>query len=162
MINSKQLTQKERTIGDAAVDGLFRGIIAGALMAAYLVAVGLAAGEGPGTVLARFAPGEGASPLVGALLHLAVSGVYGMLFGLGWHLITRRWPFGRLRAGSFGGLPAWVGGLVYVVALLILTEVVILPGTDSPLREVPFVHFALAHIIYGMTLGFLISRGREG
>jgi hypothetical protein len=34
-----------------------------------------------------------------------------------------------------------------------------LPRTDSPLRAIPLVHFAVAHVIYGLTLGFLTARG---
>lgn len=174
MTESTRLAHKSKTIGDAAVDGLFSGVLAGVLMAAYLVVVGLVVGEGPGTVLGRFAGGEVTTPLVGALSHLAVSAVYGALFGAGWHLIARRWPFtstlrqvqnttglsasDRLRAGS---LLTWMGGLAYGVVLLVLAEVVILPRTASPLQEIPLVHWAVAHGIYGLTLGVLIHRGRE-
>jgi len=156
MTESKVLTSKHASAGDAAVDGLLSGIAAGIVMAVYLVAVGLVMGEGPGIVLSRFDPGEASSPLTGALMHLAVAGVYGMLFALGRRLIVRRQPFGRM----LGGL----AGLAYGLALLLIAERVVLPGTNSPLREIPFLHFALAHVFYGLTLGFLIHRivARDG
>jgi len=149
MTGNEVLTSKPTTAGDAAVDGLLSGVAAGIVMAVYLVAVGLVMGEGPGIVLSRFDPGEGASPLTGALMHLAVAGMYGMLFGLGHRLVARRWRH---------ILPGWLTGLAYGLALLLIAEAVILPGTDSPLREIAFVHFALAHMIYGLVLGSLHGR----
>ena len=149
MTGSRHVT-KNSTTGDAAVDGLFGGVMAGMAMAVYLVLVGLAAGEGLGTMLSRFALDEGTAPLVGALNHLAVAGIYGVLFGVVWRLTARIRP---------GWLPAGLGGLAYGLILLLLARVIILPGAASPLLEVSAIHFTLAHLIYGLTLGFLISRG---
>ncbi len=147
MNDSRPLTRKEITIGDAAVEGLLDGVVAGVVMVVYLVAIGLVTGEELATVLSRFDPGEEASPLTGTLTHLAVAGVYGVLFGLGHHWI-----------GWGGRLPGWSIGLMYGFLLLLIAEAIILPGTDSPLREIAFLHFALAHVIYGLALGFAISR----
>ena len=98
MTDSKRLITKNITIGDAAVNGLCSGVIAGVVMAAYLVMVGRVAGEGSGLVLGGFDPNEAAAPLGGGLMHLAVASVYGALFGLiGW-LTARIRPFGRLPA----------------------------------------------------------------
>lgn len=152
MTDSKRLTLKKTTNGDAAVDGLFSGVVAGLLMAAYLALIGLARGEGPGLVLGRFDPGEGASPLTGILAHLAVAGVYGILFAMMRRLISRwRRP------------PAWLAGLLYGIALLVLAKTVSLrvAGVNWPLLEIPGLHFALAHGVYGLTLGFLLGRQRE-
>ena len=146
MTESRHLTQTEVKTSDAAADGLLKGIVAGLVMAAYLVLVGLVVGEGPGTVLARFAPAEGSSAVTGTLVHLAVSAVYGALFGVGWHVARRR----RLDP------PPWLAGLAYGVILLAVAEAALLAGADSPLREIPLVHFAAAHIIYGVSLGLLM------
>ena len=150
MTENHQFVGQHSTTGDAVVDGLFGGMGAGVLMAAYLVLVGLLMGEGPGTMLGRFAAGEATSPLAGTLSHLAAAGMYGILFALGWRPISR-----RVEA------PAWLGGLVYAAALLIAAEVLVLPISDSPLREIPLVHFAVAHGIYGVALGWLLGRRRE-
>ena len=96
MTESRHLTQTEVKTGDAAADGLLKGIVAGVVMAAYLVLAGLVVGEGPGTVLARFTPGEETSVVTGTLVHLAVSAVYGALFGAIWHMVRRRQPFDKL------------------------------------------------------------------
>ena len=150
MTESNRLAHKDLTLGDAAVDGLLSGIAAGIVMAVYLIVVGLVTGEAPGMVLSRFDPGEKPSPLTGALMHLAVAGVYGMLFALGRRLIVRRWPFNTSLS--------WLAGLAYGLVLLILATTVILPGTGSPLREIPFPHFAVTHVLYGLTLGALMGR----
>ena len=86
-----------RTAGDAAVDGLLAGAAAGVAMATYLVVIGLVAGEEPTVVLARFDPsGAGAAaPLIGGVMHLAVSAVYGLLFGLIYRLTGRGRLAGR-------------------------------------------------------------------
>ena len=136
--------------GDAAVDGLLGGLVAGIGMAGYLVGAGLVAGEGPGQVLGRFAPDAESAALTGGLMHLAVAGVYGMLFALGWWLLVR-----------WRGVPAWLVGLAYGVALLLVAEALILPSTGSPLAQIPPVHFALAHGIYGLILGFLVGRNAD-
>jgi hypothetical protein len=137
------------TVADAAVEGLLSGIAAGVLMAISLVGFGLIAGDEPASILGRFDPGEQASSLTGGLAHLAVSGVYGILFGLGWHLVQRR-------------LPAWVGGLVYGVALFGLAETLLLPGMGSSLGQIPLAQLALAHAAYGLSLGLLTGRHGAG
>lgn len=79
------------TAGDAAVNGLFSGMLAGAVMAAYLVVALSISGESPADVLSRFGSADGAtSPLVGAVSHLAMSAIYGIAFALIWRWIARR------------------------------------------------------------------------
>ena len=153
MSESKSLIRKETTMGDAAVDGLLAGVVAGLAMAAYLVAIGLVTGEGPATVLARFAPGAGASPMTGVLVHLSESAVYGAVFAVGWRLVARR---------PRSSLLTVLAGLAYGLVLLLVARAIILPGTASALREIPFVHFAVAHGTYGLVLGFLTGRQPKG
>jgi hypothetical protein len=149
MIESKRLAYSERKLSDAALDGLFGGLAAGVAMAIYLVLWGLTVGLDPGTVLGMFDPGERHIALTGALTHLAVASVYGILFGLLW------WA---LRRGLRRGVPAWLAGAVYGLALLLIAKAVVLRAAGSPLAEIPMLHFALAHVIYGATLGFLSER----
>ena len=139
---------KEMTVGDAAVDGLLAGAGAGLLMAAYLIIVGLALGEEIGTVLGRFDPAQGGAPVVGALAHLATAVVYGVIFGLSWRFMPRGW---RSR------VPGWLSGLIYGLALFVFA-LVLVPAVASPLREIPALHFAVAHVLHGLTLGFLFQR----
>lgn len=152
MTESKRPFNQTTSVSDAAAEGLLSGIAAGALMAASLIGLGMVSGDAPAAILGRFDPGGGASPLAGGLTHLAVSGVYGILFGLGWNLVRRRRP----------ALPAWVGGLVYGMALLGLAKMLLLPGTSSPLEEIPTTQFAIVHAVYGLSLGLLTGRHATG
>lgn len=146
MSQMKNLVAKSSTIGDSAVDGLFAGLGAGIVMAICFIAAGLIGGESPVLVLSRFDPSAVASPLNGALVHLAVASVYGMLFGVA-HRFVRP-----------GRLPMWFLGLLYGMILLALAEAVVLPSGTSLLRAVPFWSFGLAHLIYGVTLGVLVGQ----
>jgi hypothetical protein len=145
---SRQAAASRIDIGDAAVDGLLNGLVGGLAMALTLVIGGLLTGDAPGAVMARFDPYTG-SAVQGTLLHLAVSSVYGLIFTIGWRMLSR-W----LRAERFG----WLAGLVYGVALLALARLALLPGADSTLRQVPLVHFAAAHMVYGLTVGLLAKQ----
>jgi hypothetical protein len=152
MKDVRLLARNQATFGDVAVDGLIAGVGAGILMAAYLVASGVVLGEGPGAVLSRFDPAAQPLPQVGILMHLAVSAMYGILFGLSERVILRD----RLTAIRSTGL-----GLLYGLALFVLAEVVLLPGTGSHLAAISPVHFGVAHAIYGISLGFLSRNQRS-
>jgi hypothetical protein len=138
--------RQEADVGDAAVDGLLSGVGAGIAMAVYLVAVNLF-GEGL-AVLTRFDP-NGASPAIGGLLHLAMSGVYGATFG-----IVSKW----IRRFN---LPAWLSGLIFGLVLFALAEAFILPTGRSALAGIPIVHFGIAHVIYGLVIGIIINRNSK-
>jgi hypothetical protein len=149
MIESKRLALSARKMSDAALDGLFGGLAGGVAMAIYLVLWGVTAGQGPGAVLGMFDPNERGVALTGALTHLAVSAVYGILFGLIWWSLRR-----VLRLG----VPSWLVGALYGLALLLVAKLVVLPAGGSALAEIPALHFALAHVIYGALLGWLGER----
>jgi len=146
------VSERQYTAGDATVTGLLAGIAAGIAMAAYLVLIGLLVGVGPTRMLARFdPPGAGAaSPLAGTLIHLAMSAVYGLLFGVIYWLVGRR----RL-AGRAGGI---VLGLAYGLILLLVAQALIATSAGAPLRQIGPIHFAVAHLIYGAVLGWLVGR----
>lgn len=151
MVGTERLAaEHRRKTGDAAVEGLLAGVAAGAAMAAWLVIAGLLAGEGPASVLARFDPGAAASPVTGALIHLAVSAVYGLLFGVIYRLAGR----GRLAGRTAGALI----GLAYGLALLLMARELISAPAGAALREIPALHFAVAHLIYGAVLGWLAAK----
>jgi len=140
MTDIRTFNSENMTAGDAAVSGLLNGIVGGAAMAAYLlIALGIG-GESPA--------GGAASPLAGAVSHLAMSAIYGVVFALIWRLIARRTP-GR-------GL-AMLGGLIYAGILFAAAEFVLLPAANSPMLDIP-VHFGIAHVIYGLVLGLLTRR----
>lgn len=74
--------RRVKPTGDYAVDGLFAGFWAGAAMAIFLALVGLVDGRPPLETIAYFDPTAAGSWLTGAFSHLAVSAIYGLVFGL--------------------------------------------------------------------------------
>lgn len=147
--SSKQhLTSTTQSIGDAAVDGLFFGLVAGILMGLILTILGFLTGESPAAMLTRFDASGQTSPWTGALLHLAVSGIYGIVFALLWK-IARVW---------LSRIPLLIAGLAYGLGLFVVAELLLLPGTQSPLLDIPVWLFGLAHVVYGLTLGWLMQR----
>ncbi len=143
MSDSRLFVARQTSLGEAAVDGLLAGLSAGVVMAAYLVLAGLLMGEAPGVMLGRFDPAAGGAALTGALAHLATAGIYGAFFGVTWWLLRSLWP----------RLPGVAAGLLYGLLLYGLAQGILLPWSKSALGAIPPLHFAVAHIIYGLALG---------
>jgi hypothetical protein len=140
---------EKTTAGDAAVNGLLNGMLAGAVMAAYLVVALSISGESLADVLNRFGAADGpSSPLIGAVSHLAMSAIYGIAFALIWRRVARRSQRRRL---------ALAGGLIYAGCLFAIAELILLPAAGSPLLDIP-LHFGIGHAIYGVTLGLFTRR----
>jgi hypothetical protein len=149
MNDVKQLPRTSSTRGDAAVDGLIAGVCAGFVMGMYLILVGLISGESPAIIVARFGPSAGSELLHGILLHLAVAGFFGIVFGL------VRWITIRHRSSR---RIDWAIGLMYGLILFLLAQTVTLPQANSPLQATPLAHFMVAHLAFGLTLGTVINR----
>jgi hypothetical protein len=144
------ITDNKSRISSLAVDGLLFGLMGGFAMIIFLAVEVLVSGETPLTVLARFGMGELSTPIRGLLSHLAVSAIYGALFGaLVWPLLT------RFASPSISG---WLGGLMYAGFLYLLSQFAILPMSNSPLSQLPSWQWALAHGIFGLVLGGLFAR----
>lgn len=153
IVNTERIaSERWHTAGDAAVNGLLAGAGGGIAMAAALVIAGMLTGVGPASTLAHFDPAgaDAASPLTGALIHLAVSAVYGLLFG-----VLCRWV-GRGRWA--GRATAMILGLAYGLLLWLMAQGLIATSAGAALREMPALHFAVAHLVYGIVTGWLIAR----
>jgi hypothetical protein len=124
--------------------------MAGLVMAGSLLLSGSVRGEAFTAILSNFSLDPSASPLLGTLLHLSVSGIYGMLFGLGWRYLYRHVDLSP---------SIWWAvflGTTYGILLQLLAWFILLPSSGSPMMEHPFLHLSLAHILYGLTLGLLM------
>lgn len=150
MTDSKYILSKDSSTGDAAVDGLLSGIVAGLLMIAFLVIAGLLVGEKLSATLIRFDPSQNDSALLGLIGHLAVSAIYGAIFGVILKAGLGRWP-SLHRMG-------WIAGLIYGAILLILAQAVLFQTAYIPLAKITLPHLIIAHLIYGSALGFLVTR----
>jgi hypothetical protein len=144
---------KEIKLSEAAVDGLFAGLPAGLAMAVFLAATALARSETLSTLFSRFNPTQADSPMTGLLLHLAVSSVYGILFGLVWYMASSS---RRLAPLPWQTVPL---GALYGAGLFFIAWYVLLPASASPLRQLPFWQFGAAHLVYGTIVGWLTRRG---
>jgi hypothetical protein len=152
MTGRNQIVNREISASDAAIDGLLSGVLAGLGMAVYLVLAMGVGGVAPLATLALFAPDPGSGPLMGLLAHLAVSGIYGVLFGVGYATLLRRQDYNP---------PAWlhaaIGGL-YGLLLLLAAWILILPPTGSQLQQIPLLQLAIGHLLYGVLLGWRVYR----
>jgi len=144
--------RKEIKFSEAAVEGLFAGLLAGLAMAAWLAVIALIRSETLSHLFSRFYPAQAATPLTGLLLHLAVSSVYGIVFGLVWYLGS---SLQRLAPSAW---QAAVLGAGYGVLLFLLAWYILLPASASPLRQLPIWQVGVAHLVYGLILGWLIRR----
>ena len=140
MMSENKINIRNLASGDRAVSGLLSGFTGGLVMAVIIVLVGLVAGDSWLETINRFNPFGQGSPVQGVLLHLGVSAVYGIVFGLLLPILPRR-------------LPAWLAGLAYGLLLFGLAQLVILPGTGSGLAGLPLWGLAAAHGVYGLVLG---------
>jgi hypothetical protein len=143
----------EMKAGDAAVDGLIGGILAGLGMGAWLLLVGLFSGFSPGELLMRFNPSATSTALVGGLFHLATSAIYGLVYGMLVWMFLRRWLVNQ---------PALLNisiGAVYGLVLWLLAQSVVIPASASALGEFPAWQFGLAHLLYGALVGWWVWRG---
>jgi len=144
------ITSSKSDIRTLAVDGLIFGLLSGLGMYLVMAILALLSGNSAATLMERFSVSGSASPIQGLLSHLAVSAIYGMLFGA---LI---WPV--VRRFSSAKLTGWLSGVGYALLLLFLAQVAILPGTNSPLAQLPFWEWALGHLAYGLILGVFFAR----
>ena len=126
--------------GDSAVDGLLAGLVSGLLMMVYLILAGLALGDTMVDVMGFFSPSGNGDPVSGVIAHLAVSSIYGAVFGLLLRVVGAR-------------LHPSVSGLLYGLLLFAVANYAIIPETGSSLSAFTPFNLAMAHVLYGLVLG---------
>ncbi len=128
---------------DVLVNGLFTGLLAGLIMLIFLILASGSISIPPAEVMGMFDPAGSANMVAGAAAHLAVSGVYGLIFGLLWKL-ANRW---RVK------IPGWLAGILYGGLIFTAAELLIIPGSNSTLRQISPALFGIGNLIFGITLG---------
>lgn len=141
MQNSHLYSRTQTNLGEMAIEGLIAGLVAGIVMLLFLLAGGLVSAETVSLVLGGFSTQTPPNPVQGVLLHLAVSTTYGLVFGIIYMPLRRRFA-------------SWLLGLLYAVAIYLLAHFIVLPASGSRLLEMAPIQFALGHLIYGMVLGY--------
>lgn len=144
------LQQRDKSAGDVAVDGLLAGLLAGLVMGAFLVVADWIAGISPAETLGRFDPGAETSAFVGTLFHLALSGLYGVVYALVFRVLVRRWP----AIGRYG----WLLGAGYGFLLWLGAEAAFVGGLNTAVGAIPTTLFILAHVLFGAVLGLVLAR----
>ena len=151
---TKSTAAQKTSGGEVAVVGLFSGLWAGLAMSAYLLVVSLLGSKSFVEAFARASLTESAKPWIAVLTHLAVSAVYGLVFGLVYAFLTQRW-----RWETTWWLALALGAL-YGLFLWFLAVNILAPGTAYPLRDIPAAVITGAHLVYGLRLGGLLFRRR--
>jgi hypothetical protein len=119
-------------------------------MALFVVMAGWLAGTPPLTTLAYFDPAQTGSWLTGLLAHLAVSAIYGVVFGLLLGVV------GRIRPSLVHW--GWLLGLGYGLMLWVLAMALVVTAVGAPLAQIPAWQFGLAHLVYGLALGLWLQK----
>lgn len=150
MSNNVRPVPRRVRAGDTAVDGLLGGILGGAGMAAYLVVAAWLDGKATAVPLGRFDPAQGGDWLRGLLAHLAVAGIYGVLFALLFAALLRLRPSLR-RLG-------WLAGLLYGLCLFAFARGILLPALPSDMLQFAAAQLLIGHLVYGLLLGLEVGR----
>jgi hypothetical protein len=148
MKKTSSFTHQSLQAGDAAVNGLFGGLVAGLVMSIVLVTAGLANGMTAAGTLELFAPVASAAPLAGLLTHLAVSAIYGLVFGILWHAVL------RLRQWTPNRWQTVLAGAGYGLLLWLAAQAILLPSTGAGMAALPEAQLLLAHLVYGVVLSW--------
>ncbi len=142
--------------------GLLAGLIGGIGMAMLMMIVTALAGMGFLVPLYAIAATfnrswamthgfNGGPLLVGLMLHMVNSAIFGLIFTL-----LLRWVFPRALA-----LPlAAVAGMVWGLILLFVNQLIVLPIADPPMVTATsgiFGWWLVAHLMYGVVLGAIVG-----
>lgn len=156
MAGNRYLSQKHtRTIGDGAVDGLFSGLAAGIWIGSFYLVLGLAQGKTFKDVLNVLVIGRTITPAAAVLVHLSISGIFGVLFGVVVHL------YQQVRGAPRSVMGYAAAGLGYGLLLALVARFVLLPGSGSFMESLGWLPLIGLHELYGWSLGMLIGLGRS-
>ena len=134
--------------GEAAAEGLLRGMVAGVAMLASLLLAGLVMGGTQWEAVLAISPlldgsDLAALPLSGIFTHLAVASFYGLLWGPAWRWIKQ-----------YSALPAWMAGMAYGIILFVLAQS-LAQALPLSLQQMDGSTILAAHAVYGFVLGGL-------
>lgn len=136
-----QRTHSSISTGEAAVDGLLNGLLAGLAMLAFLLVAGLLTGGPTLQTLQSLGWERGSAPFAGVFAHLAVACFYGLLWGPIWRWLHRH-----------SALPGWMLGTGYGILLFALAQSLV-QTLPPPLQVLNGSLLLAAHSVYGFVLG---------
>ncbi len=144
MADQETLHARKVSLGIAVVNGFFNGLLAGVMMALYLVLV-VQLVEGSGwaymgylDIMLRDTPWQA------VLIHLTISATYGVIYTLLLRLT---------RLDQQNLMPRWLAGLSFGMLLWLMNFAWILPKDSLILGPLPSGYLLFAFMIYGLVLG---------
>lgn len=142
-------------IGDSAVDGLVGGFVAGVVMGIYLMVVGLLSRMSTWYLMDTLVPLNNNNLLYKILLHLAISMIYGAVYGAAISVIR------RISASRFRNWFLVVFAVLYGLVLFVFARVVLFLVLDQAFFSQNLLfHLLFAHILYSLVLGLLVRQVR--
>ncbi|WP_447979998.1 hypothetical protein [Candidatus Nitrospira bockiana] len=148
---NQYFARKHVNVGDAVYAGVLAGLLAGVAMAMVSMMMSMMTGQGfwmpvkkiSVTLLGQSTvqdPGFQMMPvMVGMMIHFATAIMFGVIFAL-W---GGRWSYG----------PAIGWGIAYGLAIWVVMQFAVLPIVNPVMAEMPYLQFAMLHVIFGGTLG---------
>ncbi len=138
------LYEKKASPAAAAVNGAVLGLLAGGMMALYVLLAGMVVGDSHWAFMRYLDLAHSGSPWKTIFTQLAVSAALGAVFSL-----FCFWS----RAIQEGWMPAWLAGMTYSALLWVLAVALILPSDHYTLNPLASVYLLFAYLIYGLVLG---------
>lgn len=145
MADREMLHEQRASLGMAAVNGLFNGLLAGVMMALYVVLVVQVVVGGDWAYMNYLDILNRDPPNQAVLAHLAISAAYGVVY-----VLLIRWT----HLDRQDVLPRWLAGMVYGFFLWLMNFAWILPKDNFVLGPLPSGYLLFAYLIYGLVLGF--------
>ncbi len=139
-----QREKHESSLGEAALDGLVNGLLAGVIMALYVLFAGRVVANNNWAYFGYLDFSHSGVPGNTLFTQMAVSAIYGAAFGMACQMIK------PIRQSL---LPRWLAGLVYGGALWMLVAGLILPRDNFTLMPLAAVYLLFAYLVYGLILG---------
>jgi hypothetical protein len=134
--------------------GLIAGVIAGVVMAMAAMMVMPVMGRGltyPVKLMAGTVQGEDAleggpsSDMVGGMIHMMMSAVLGLIFGL---IMSG--------LGLSGIWTLIIAGVIFALIVWVAMQYFVLPLVDQVMAQgMPPMAFAMTHVVFGVVLGLL-------
>lgn len=142
-------------IGDSAVDGLVGGLVAGVAMGIYLMVVGLRSRISAWYLIETLVPLNNDNLVYTILLHLAISMIYGAVYGALISVIR------RVSGLHFRNWFLIVFAGLYGLALFVFARVVLFSVIEQAFfSQNLLLHLFIAHVFYGFVLGLLVRQVR--
>lgn len=147
---NQYFARKQINVGEAVYAGVIAGIIAGSAMAMVSMMMSMMMGEGFWMPVKKISvtllgpsvvqdPGFQMMPMmVGMMIHFMTAIAFGIIFAL-W---GGRWSYG----------PAIGWGIAYGLAIWVVMQFIVLPIVNPVMAQMPYLQFAMLHIIFGGTL----------